>query len=286
MYFSDFLNGFLIELGLVMTVGLQSAFILKQGIRREYVIIAVLTCFFGETLLVTIGIAGMGALVRSIPNLYQIVTGIGIIFLLFYGIKSFYSAITNNDYIVIDSSRKDFTTRKEVLLTGLAFALLNPHVIIDTTMMGSLSANFYPHQWIFGAGVYTAAFVWYAFLGTVGATLAKPLNKPVTWKIINVLIGIMCLYMAAQFFHNFNQPAHDHSHINLFSVFGVESHIADDLHNHNHDDEHHNDNTHNNDLEIQHNKSHEEESINHNKTETHYNEHHINNMGNHTDKHY
>ena len=59
MIFSDFIQGFLLELGLVMTVGLQSAFILKQGIRREYVIVAVLTCFFSETLLVTIGIAGM-----------------------------------------------------------------------------------------------------------------------------------------------------------------------------------------------------------------------------------
>ena len=70
MVLTDFIQGFLLELGLVMTVGLQSAFILKQGIRREYVIVAVLTCFFSETLLVVTGIAGMGAVVRSIPHLY------------------------------------------------------------------------------------------------------------------------------------------------------------------------------------------------------------------------
>lgn len=238
MYFSDFLNGFLLELGLVMTVGLQSAFILKQGIRREYVIIAVLTCFFSETLLVSIGIAGMGALVRSIPNLYQIITSIGILFLLFYGIKSFYSAIKKSDYIVIDNNEKGLATKKEVLFTGLAFALLNPHVIIDTTIMGTLAANFYPHQWVFGAGVISAAFVWYVFLGTLGATLAKPLNKPKTWKVINIIIGVICFYMASQFIMNVNQPAHEHNHINLFSIFGMEDSLLESMHEHEHGNEH------------------------------------------------
>lgn len=234
MYFSDFLNGFLLELGLVMTVGLQSAFILKQGIRREYVVIAVLTCFFGETLLVSIGIAGMGALVRSIPNLYQIITIVGIVFLIFYALKSFYSAFKKSDYIVIDNTEKGLATKKEVLLTGLAFALLNPHVIIDTTIMGTLAANFYPHQWIFGAGVISAAFVWYTFLGTLGATLAKPLNKPKTWKVINIIIGIICVYMATQFIQNINQPAHEHNHINLFSIFGMDDNVLESMHEHEH----------------------------------------------------
>lgn len=236
MYFIDFLNGFLLELGLVMTVGLQSAFILKQGIRREYVIVAVLACFFSETLLVSIGIAGMGALVRSIPYLQQIITGIGILFLIFYGLKSFYSALKKSDYIVIDNNEQHLHSWKEVLLTGLAFALLNPHVIIDTTIMGTLAAKYYPHQWVFGAGVISAAFVWYTFLGTIGATLAKPLNKPKTWKVINVIIGIICIYMAAQFIHSFNDKEHEHSHINLFSIFGLDSTVMEDMHNHEHSD--------------------------------------------------
>lgn len=249
MLFSDFIQGFLLELGLVMTVGLQSAFILKQGIRREYVIVAVLTCFFSETLLVTIGIAGMGALVRSIPHLYEIITGIGIVFLLFYAGKSLYSAVKKNDYIVINNDDKRLVSKKEVLLSGLAFALLNPHVIIDTTIMGSLAANFYPHHWIFGFGVISAAFFWYAFLGTIGATLAKPLNHPKTWKVINIFIAVLCIYMASQFIQNFNNPSHEHSHINLFSIFGVDDSIIEDIHNHEgeghiHDDHIHGDHDH------------------------------------------
>ena len=229
MVLTDFIQGFLLELGLVMTVGLQSAFILKQGIRREYVIVAVLTCFFSETLLVVTGIAGMGAVVRSIPHLSEIITGAGIVFLFFYAGRSLYAAVRKNDYIVIDNEEKGLVSKKEVLLSGLAFALFNPHVIIDTTIMGSLAANFYPHHWIFGLGVICAAFVWYSFLGTVGAALAKPLSHPKTWKIINVIIAALCIYMASQFIHNFNNPNHDHSHINLF---GVHDDLFENSHNH------------------------------------------------------
>ncbi len=229
MVLTDFIQGFLLELGLVMTVGLQSAFILKQGIRREYVIVAVLTCFFSETLLVVTGIAGMGAVVRSIPHLYEIITCAGIVFLFFYAGRSLYAAVRKNDYIVIDNEEKGLVSKKEVLLSGLAFALFNPHVIIDTTIMGSLAANFYPHHWIFGLGVICAAFVWYSFLGTVGAALAKPLSHPKTWKIINVIIAALCIYMASQFIHNFNNPNHDHSHINLF---GVHDDLFENSHNH------------------------------------------------------
>ena len=229
MVLTDFIQGFLLELGLVMTVGLQSAFILKQGIRREYVIVAVLTCFFSETLLVVTGIAGMGAVVRSIPHLYEIITGAGIVFLFFYAGRSLYAAVRKNDYIVIDNEEKGLVSKKEVLLSGLAFALFNPHVIIDTTIMGSLAANFYTHHWIFGLGVICAAFVWYSFLGTVGAALAKPLSHPKTWKIINVIIAALCIYMASQFIHNFNNPNHDHSHINLF---GVHDDLFENSHNH------------------------------------------------------
>ena len=162
------------------------------------------------------------------------------------------------DYIVIDNEEKGLATSKEVLFTGLAFALLNPHVIIDTTIMGTLASKYYPHQWVFGAGVISAAFVWYTFLGTIGATLAKPLNKPKTWKIINVIIGLICIYMAFQFIKSFNEDEHTHSHINLFSIFGIESSVLEDMHEHehghshdeNHDhEEHHNHDEHNHDHE-------------------------------------
>lgn len=278
----DFIRGFLLELGFVMTVGLQSAFILKQGIRREYVITAVLTCFAGETLLVSIGIGGMGALINSIPSLYQIVTFIGILFLVFYAGRSFYAAVKRNDYIVIDDKSSKSSTWKEVFVSGLGFALLNPHVVIDTTMMGTIAANFYPRQWIFGAGVISAAFFWYVFLGTVGATFAKPLNNPKTWKVINVLIGLLCLFMAFQFAKNISNPQHEHNYINFFSIFGMDDSILEDIHDHEHEgvDEHNHSEPHN------HNEHHSHDELdNHNEQHIH-DESHINEKEhNHNDIH-
>lgn len=287
----DFIRGFLLELGFVMTVGLQSAFILKQGIRREYVITAVLTCFAGETLLVSIGIGGMGALVNSIPSLYQIITSIGVVFLVFYAGKSFYSAIKGNDYIVIDDNPSKSSSWKEVFISSLGFALLNPHVVIDTTMMGTIAANFYPRQWIFGAGVISAAFVWYVFLGTVGSTFAKPLNSPKTWKVINVLIGLLCLFMAFQFAKNITEPKHEHNYINFFSIFGMDDSILEDVHDHDHDhegeDAHNHTEPHSHDKSHDHNEHHSHDELHsHEEPHTHEEPHeHNSEHNNHNEPH-
>lgn len=208
--FPDFIQGFIIELTLIVAVGLQNAFILKQGIRKRHVFWAVAACFAGETLLVTIGVAGMGVILSSKPDLIKIILVAGICFLTFYSVKSFIAAFkadTKLETAVVE----DKSTAFGVLTAGLGFALLNPHVIIDTTLMGALSTKFYPHQWIFWAGVVTAAMLWYSFLGILGKILAKPLNNPKIWRFINIAIGLLCAYMAFNFAINFNEP-HEHEH--------------------------------------------------------------------------
>lgn len=129
--------------------------------------------------------------------------------------------------------------------------------------MGTLAANFYPHQWIFGAGVISAAFVWYTFLGTLGATLAKPLNKPKTWKVINIIIGIICVYMATQFIQNINQPAHEHNHINLFSIFGMDDNVLESMHEHEHGEHGEHDHSQHHDHEEDNHDGHNHDEHNH-----------------------
>lgn len=241
-------QGFLIELSLVMTVGMQSAFILKQGLRKEFVLAAVLACLLGESILVTIGIAGMGVLLNSIPSLQNIVTGIGIAFLIFYAIISIKDAIKNEDYIDLNNEdNKHLKSFKTVFLSGLAFALLNPHTIIDTTIMGSLAGRFHPNHWYFAIGVYLAALTWYAFLGILGSVLAKPLNKRNVWRAINILIAIICLFMAANFAKSILHPEiHNHEH----EILGIET-------EHEHRNEHeHNNEIINNREDIEHNEVH------------------------------
>lgn len=219
--FYDFIQGFLIELTLIVAVGLQNAFILKQGIRSQHVFWAVAVCWLGETLLVTIGVAGMGAILSSKPQLIKIIIVFSILFLSFYSVKSFIAAFKEDDRLET-ASLTDETTRRSVIAAGLGFALLNPHVIIDTTLMGALSTKFYPHQWIFWAGVVCAALCWYSLLGFLGKILAKPLNNPKTWRFINIVIGLLCAYMAVNFVLNFNET-HDHDH-GLFPIGIFENH--------------------------------------------------------------
>lgn len=224
--FPDFIQGFLIELTLIIAVGMQNAFILKQGLGSRYVFTAVIVCWLGETLLVTIGVAGMGAILNSKPQLIKAVIGVGICFLTFYSIKSFIAAFKSDIKLETAKNQNSVGTFWGVVTAGLGFALLNPHALIDTTLMGALSSKFYPHQWTFWGGVVTAALVWYLFLGTLGKLLAKPLNNPKTWRVINIGVGVLCAYIAITFALNFNKP-HDHGESPL--PLG----IFESLHNHN-----------------------------------------------------
>lgn len=223
--FSDFIQGFLIELTLIIAVGMQNAFILKQGLGSRYVFTAVIVCWLGETLLVTVGVAGMGAILNSKPQLIKVVIGLGICFLTFYSIKSFIAAFKADIKLETAKNKNSVGTFWGVVTTALGFALLNPHALIDTTLMGALSSKFYPHQWIFWGGVVTAALVWYVFLGTLGKLLAKQLDNPKTWRVINVGVGVLCAYMAVTFAINLNEPhGHDESPISIG--------IFDNIHKH------------------------------------------------------
>lgn len=196
--FNDFAQGFFIELTLVVTVGLQNAFIIKQGLKSSYVSAAVLACWLCETLLVTVGVAGVGAFINSKPAFLSIIILAGTVFLIIYAIKSFFAAFKADINLETDKI-EDKKSLFAVIGAGAGFALLNPHVLIDTTLMGAISSRYYPHQWIFLAGVITAALIWYSFLGLTSKLLAKPLKNKKTWRIINIVIGLFCLYMAFNF---------------------------------------------------------------------------------------
>lgn len=209
--FPDFLDGFLIECALIMAVGLQNAFVLRQGIRREYVSAAVIACTFCECTLVSVGIAGIGAVLASRPAFINAITLFGVCFLIFYALKSVYATFKSNEALDFQTADAKSKTIWQVIMSAVAFSWLNPHVILDTTLMGAFSTKYYPHQWIFGAGVFAAAFMWFSSLGILGRALAKPLNSPKTWRFINLCIALLCAYMAYNFILNFNEQ-HNENH--------------------------------------------------------------------------
>ena len=188
-----FFKGLFLGASLIIAIGLQNAFILRQGIKRVHVLPAVLTAIFVDVVLIGAGVLGFGYLIEQHPALIQWVTWGGAAFLFFYGAKSFYSALKPGH---MDGERAKGMIKqgsaKEVFLILIGISLLNPHVYLDTVVLiGSLSASYGEiGKYYFGGGAMVASFIWFFALG-YGARLLTPFfAKPKAWQILDILIGI------------------------------------------------------------------------------------------------
>ncbi|MEB3702773.1 LysE/ArgO family amino acid transporter [Candidatus Bealeia paramacronuclearis] len=180
-----------ISAGLIMAIGAQNAFVLKQGILKQHVLLTVLFCAFSDAILVGLGVGGFGQLILSIEGLLPVAKWGGAIFLAYYGFKSFRSAWRSSSLQV--DMHQIAPHYREVILSLFAFTYLNPHVYLDTVvLLGSISAQFGNEERLwFGYGAVTASFLWFFALG-YGARALEPLfAKPVAWKILDILIGMM-----------------------------------------------------------------------------------------------
>lgn len=186
-----FISGFFLGASLIIAIGAQNAFILRQGLLREHVFIVCLICALSDALLIVVGVAGLGSYVSSSPVLVQWVTVGGVIFLSAYALKAFIRAFQSSSMRVQGKS----STLSSAIAACLAFTFLNPHVYLDTVvLLGSLSARYEFHnRTAYGAGAALASFVWFFSLG-YGARLLEPIfTKPRAWQVLDVLIGItMC----------------------------------------------------------------------------------------------
>lgn len=189
---SNFITGFLSGAALIIAIGAQNSFVLRQGIRREHVLSIVLVCAGADTLLIATGIAGLGALIQSLPYLLDVTRYGGAAFLVAYGLVAARRALQSQQ-LTVDSGVG--TSLGTAMLTCLAFTFLNPHVYLDTViLLGSLAnQSGVSGRWVFGAGAALASFVWFFCLG-YGARLLGPLfSRASAWRILDSLIAlIMC----------------------------------------------------------------------------------------------
>lgn len=188
-----FFKGMFLGASLIVAIGLQNAFILRQGIKRTHVLPAVLTAATIDVLLIGTGVLGFGYLIEQHPELIKWVTWGGATFLFIYGAKSFYSAFKPDK---MDGERAKGMLKegsaKEIILIIMGISLLNPHVYLDTVVLiGGLSASYGEvGKYWFGGGAMIASFVWFFALG-YGARLLTPLfAKPRAWQILDILIGL------------------------------------------------------------------------------------------------
>lgn len=185
-----FLPGFFLSLSLIAAIGAQNAFVLRQGIQGAHVFAVCLTCAASDAVLVTAGVAGFGSLVAAIPWVETVFALAGAAFLLAYGARSFWNACLRP--AALAASGADSRGLRGTIAACLAFTWLNPHVYLDTVvLLGSVSTQYGDRRFVFGLGAVLASFLFFFALG-FGARLLAPLFAVhATWRILDVLIGIL-----------------------------------------------------------------------------------------------
>jgi L-lysine exporter family protein LysE/ArgO len=195
LYTPAFLSGFALAAALIVAIGAQNTFVLRQGLRREHVGAVVAFCIAVDVILMAAGVAGLGAALRQVPGLAPVLTLGGAVFLLWYGIGALRRAVAPGSLVAAGEGAPSLG---RVLVRAAAFTLLNPHVYLDTMLLvGAVGAQ-QPigARPVFVAGASSASILWFAGLG-YGARLLAPLfARPAAWRVLDGLVAAVMLVLA------------------------------------------------------------------------------------------
>jgi L-lysine exporter family protein LysE/ArgO len=186
-------QGFGLSMGLIIAIGSQNAFVLRQGLKRERVFLVATVCFLCDAALIAAGAAGFGTLVASSPITLQVALWGGSAFLFLYGLRAFHSAWNPETLDAAGSGAGDASrAATRVILSTLALSLLNPHVYLDTViLLGSLAARFSGlSRLLFTLGAMTASLVWFYGIGYGARVLAPLFRKPAAWRLLDAVVGV------------------------------------------------------------------------------------------------
>ncbi|MFB7252142.1 LysE/ArgO family amino acid transporter [Microbacterium sp. NPDC056234] len=218
------LAGLGLGLSLIVAIGAQNVFVLRQGIRREHVLAVVIICAASDAVLIAAGVAGLGFLVEGAPWLIPVARWLGFAFLLGYGVLAARRA-WRGTADTLDPGQDDAalagrpagpvtavtgtrtvtaelpTTARAatpVVLTALALTWLNPHVYLDTVLMlGSIAATHGEDRWLFATGAITASCLWFTALGFGARHLGRWLRTPRAWRVLDAVIAVVMVAIAA-----------------------------------------------------------------------------------------
>jgi L-lysine exporter family protein LysE/ArgO len=180
--------GFAASLVLIVAIGAQNAFVLRQGLRREHVLPVVVTCAVSDLMLIAAGIAGLGAVVTARPTAVTVIRWAGAAFLFTYAALAAKRAWRPGTLKPTDRAP---ATLRATLLTCLALTYLNPHVYLDTVLLLGSVAQQHAHRWLFGIGAAVASGVWFSALGLGAHRLAPVLSRPAAWRVLDGLIAVV-----------------------------------------------------------------------------------------------
>lgn len=189
-----FLPGLLTGLSLIIAIGAQNAFVIRQGLTRKYVLMVVLVCVISDITLMAAGVAGLGALILQVSWLLEVFRWFGVSYLLWFAYGSIKSAFKNDSLKTGDSHSG---SRKQVLLSVLAMTWLNPHVYLDTVILvGSIANTFKDNAWYFGFGAMLGSVLWFFAIGYSAKAMSGIMSKPSFWKVLDLVIAAVMVTIA------------------------------------------------------------------------------------------
>jgi L-lysine exporter family protein LysE/ArgO len=187
--------GLLTGLSLIVAIGAQNAFVLRQGLIRQFVGPVVAICAVSDLVLIAAGVAGIGAIVQHAPTALTVVRWLGVAFLTAYGVRSLW----RSRHADVLTAATDAEPRlRGAVLQATALTWLNPHVYLDTVLLlGSIAAHHGPTgKWWFAAGAGLGSVLWFTGLGYGARLLSPVLARPRAWQVLDVLIGLTMLAIA------------------------------------------------------------------------------------------
>jgi L-lysine exporter family protein LysE/ArgO len=190
------IQGFMTGLSLILAIGAQNAFVLRQGIKREHVAAVVLVCATSDVVLIAAGVGGFGVVTQAVPWLVVAMRWLGVAFLLVYGALRFRSAFLAGETLL--PAQGGAVPLPRVIATCLILTWANPHVYLDTmVLLGSISTHFAPMQRWFGIGAAAASFVFFACLGFGARVVAPVFQRTEAWVTLEVIVGLTMWSIAA-----------------------------------------------------------------------------------------
>jgi len=194
-------TGFASGLALIIAIGAQNAFVLRQGLKRQNIFAVVLFCAVADAVLIGAGILGLGAVIESVPWLLIVLRFGGAAYLVWFGIGSIRRAISPS---TLEASGQAKSNLAKAIGTAAALTFLNPHVYIDTViLLGSIGNQFVNDRWWFWLGASIGSFVWFFGLGYFARVLAPFTSSMRFWRILDSLIAVVMFFIAGYLLFGF-----------------------------------------------------------------------------------
>ncbi|WP_136523994.1 LysE/ArgO family amino acid transporter [Geomonas ferrireducens] len=187
---SPLLSGFGLGAGLIIAIGSQNAFVLRQGLKRQYVFTVCTICFLCDSLLISLGAGGFSTVVAASPLFMKLTLWGGVLFLFAYGLRAFAAAFKPGTLESEDGTASEVPLRQVVLMT-VSFSLLNPHAFLDTVLLLGSLAGQYPglSRLAFALGAMAASLTWFYGIGYGARLIAPFFRKPQAWRMLDIMVG-------------------------------------------------------------------------------------------------